>query len=423
MDLPDRELWMLGVDFGSAALSVRESLSYTPEDAVDLLRAAADVPGLEEVVVVSTCNRTEFYLVTADNTDVSSRWLRVVRERRPQAPIGDDRCVLSRARGLDAARHLLRVGCGLESALLGDAHIIGQLKRALALAGRAGTLGPVLNRVFGHAFTAFAASRQLTAIGKGHPSLGSAVAGLIGDRVGPLPDVLLLGAGVAARDIGRQLAKWRLGTLTIMNRTADSATEFARHTGATARPWAELDDAIDEADVVVAATSARTPLLDSERLRQALERRSGRPLLLIDVGVPRNTESIAGVPCVTVDDIAARRDDALTARRLAVPRVEAIIAAELDNWTAWLSARPTEALFKRVFLGEQRARLALVDDLIASGYPGTVDELNRRIALSWRPVLDAHAREMRAWIRRNPPNTPTGALGRSWPDAQPCGEI
>lgn len=421
MDLPDRELVMLGVDFGTASLPVRESLSFTPADAGALLHAAAAIPGLEEAVVVSTCNRTEFYLVITRGSDAVTEWLHLVGRRRPHAPIGDGRCEAVRSHGLEAARHLLRVACGLESALLGDAHIVGQLKQALAVASRAGTLGPFLNRAFRHAFAAFATARRQTDIGRGHPSLGSAVAGMIADRAGAAPHVLILGAGVAARDIGRQLLKWNIGTLTVTNRTASRASDFASQIGAALLPWAVLDDAIDRADVVVAATSAPRSVLDAAGLRRALARRGARPLLIVDVGVPRNVEPVAGVSCVTVDDIAARRDEALAGRRRAVPCVEAIIDRELDRWGTWLWARPAEALIKRVFLEEERARLELVDRLISSGPPASARDLDRLIAGTWRRILYTHARDMRAWLQHGLPNDTAVAAGLGRLDAQRVG--
>jgi glutamyl-tRNA reductase len=400
-----RELWLLGVDFATAPLAVREPLSYTPEAASALLRSAKGLSGVREAVVVSTCNRTEFYLATDPESHAVAAWIDHVRRARPDAPIGHDGCVLFRASGMEAARHLFRVTCGLESSILGDVHIGGQLKKALALSGDAGTLGPFLSQAFRHASAALRAARTHTDIGRGHASLGSAVAGLIEGRAGAEPRILVLGGGVAARDIGRQLAKWRTGRLTFINRTREKADELARQLDGRSAAWEALDAELHAADVLVAATSSAEPVVRRDRLARCLSDRRDRPLLLIDVGVPRNIEAPGGVDCVTIDHIAARRDEALARRQQAVPAVEAIIDRELARWAKWVWTRPADDLIKRVFVEEQRHRAELVETLVAAGFPGSSGDLNRLIARSWNRLLHGHARGLRAWWQAETPTT------------------
>jgi glutamyl-tRNA reductase len=310
--------------------------------------------------------------------------------------------VLFRASGMDAARHLFRVSCGLESSILGDVHIGGQLKKALTLSGDAGTLGPVLSRVFLHASRALKSARSRTDIGRGHASLGSAVAGLIEGRAGVEPEILVLGGGVAARDIGRQLAKWRTGRLTFINRTPEKADELARQLDGRSAAWGALDAELQAADVLVAATSSLEPVVRRDRLARCLSGRRDRPLLIIDVGVPRNIEAPDGVDCVTIDHIAARRDEALARRQEAVPAVDAIIDGELARWAKWVWTRPADDLIKRVFVEEQRRRAELVETLVAAGFPGSSADLNRLIARSWNRLLHGHARGLRAWWQAEP---------------------
>lgn len=406
------ELWLLGVDFATAPLVVRESLSYTPEAASALLRSAAGIAGLQEAVVVSTCNRTEFYLATDTDGGAVAAWIDHVRHARPAAPIGHEDCVLFRARGAEAARHLFRVSCGLESSLLGDVHIGGQLKKALALSGDAGMLGPFLSQAFRHGFSALQEARSQTDIGRGHASLGSAVAGLIEGRCGADPRILVLGGGVAARDIGRQLAKWRTGHLTFINRTRDKADDLARQLSGRSAAWTAIDEELRTADVLVAATSAVEVIVRREQLTRCLSARAGRPLLVIDIGVPRNVEPPDGLACVTIDDIAARRDEALARRQQAVPAVEAIIDREITRWTTWIWSQPGEDLIKRIFVEEREQRAALVDRLVASGYPGPAGDLNRLIARSWSHMLHGHARGIRQWLQTGPSMMATaGASG------------
>jgi glutamyl-tRNA reductase len=195
------------VSVATAPLPLREALSYGADAAVDLMQSAS-IDGLEEVLVVSTCNRTEFYLAVEDGSGAETGWLEHVRRTRPAALIGEAGCRLFRARDACAARHLFRVACGLDSAILGDAHIGRQLKQALAWAARAGSLGPLLDQTFQQAFAAIKEAQTGTGIGRGHASLGSAVAGLIRERRGAGVRVLLVGAGTAAGGVARPLAQW-----------------------------------------------------------------------------------------------------------------------------------------------------------------------------------------------------------------------
>jgi glutamyl-tRNA reductase len=225
------------------------------------------------------------------------------------------------------------------------------------------------------------------------------VAGLIEGRCGADPGILVLGGGVAARDIGRQLAKWRTGHLTFINRTCDKADGLARQLGGRSAAWTALDEELRAADVLIAATSAAEVIVRREQLTRCLSARAGRPLLVIDIGVPRNVEPPDGLACVTIDDIAARRDEALARRQDAVPAVEAIIDHELARWTKWIWTRPGEDLIKRIFVEEREQRAALVDRLVSAGYPGPAGDLDRLIARSWSRMLHGHARGIRQWLQ------------------------
>lgn len=394
------ELVLLGVDFATAPLAVRESLSYPPDAAVPLLQRSADLPGLREAVVVSTCNRTEFYLAVDPGRtgDAAEGWLRRLRSERPGARALDPSCTLLQLEGEAAARHLFRVACGLESSILGDVHIGGQLRQAVALAGAAGTLGPFLGRLFQHAFSAMKSARTGTSIGRGHASLGSAVANLIAGRVPQHPRIALLGAGVAARDIGRQLAKWRVGRTVVINRTPEKAADLARQIGGDAAGSDDLARELADADVLVAATSAPAPLIRKADLTRAMAARPSRPLLVVDVCVPRNVEPSDAVTCVTIDDIASARDEALARRQAAVPAVEAMVDDELARWTRWLWRQPGEALLKQMFVEEPQRRAALVDRLVEAGSPTARADLDRLIASAWKPMLHQHARGLRRWL-------------------------
>lgn len=398
-------LTMLGVSFRHAPIAVRESLSYTVDEARSLLRASA-IAGLHEAVVLSTCNRTEFYLVGSPDADIERAWVSHVRTRRPQASIGDAACELSVERGEAAVRHLFRVACGLDSAILGDAHIARQLKQALSTASAAGTLGRFLERAFQDAFATAKTVRATTDLGRGHASLGSAVAGLVTERRGTTARVVLIGAGVAARDIARQLTKWDVRGLVVVNRTASSADALAAHVGAATAAWESLDAAVAEADVVVAATSAAT-LIDEPRLRRLAAMRPLGRLLVVDAGVPRNVAPCEVVEYVGVDDISGRRDDARTRREAAIPHVEFLVDEAVARWRQWVASRPGEGLLRRLFIDERRCRTALVDQIVQAGFAGTRDDLDRTIRRAWGAALEAHARGLRSWWSATPDDDST----------------
>jgi glutamyl-tRNA reductase len=387
-----QHLIMLGVDFTRAPLEIREALSYTDEGVVRLLRRIGTVPALREAAIVSTCNRTEFYLV-ADDPAVGTRWLDLVRADRPGTPVHDATCRLVRSSDGDAARHLFRVACGLESLLLGDAHIAGQLRRARACAAAAGSLGAVLSETFRQAAGVMRQAQATTEISRGVASLGAAVAEIVaahGETVGRAPSVLLLGAGAVARECASYLAKRSNGAVTIAARTGERAGSLARACGATAVAWASLAAALGDADVVIAATAAETPVLT----REIFSALSDVPSLVVDLGVPRNADAAIGTRVVTIDEIALRRGESLDRRRAAIPAVERLIADQLSAWRRWRLAQPREALLKALFLDEARRRRDISSEL-ARTIGMDAGDLDAVLKMLTAPLLQVHARALR----------------------------
>lgn len=387
----DWQLAVLGVDFATAPLAVREGLSYDPPAARALLEGARTIPGLREAAIVSTCNRTEFYVVSTRGTSAAAALLQQVRRERPgAAPHGAD-CALVRLDGDDAAERLLRVACGLESAILGDTFIVRQLKTALGIASGAGTLGPVLSRLFQQAFTAGHRARRDSDIARGEASVGGVIAGLVASR-GPGQRVLVLGAGEAARDIARQCAKRAVTALAIANRTRAKAEALAQACGGTVVDWTDRAQALTVSDVVIAATAAPTPVVDAGLLGS-----TRADTLLIDVCVPRNLAPRPDRQTLTIDDLAKRRADAAERRRDAVPAVRAIVAEELRRWRDWRRAQPVEQLLKRMFAEVSQRQADLVRELAGSGWTRPEDGAGRLIAKSMRSVLKSHAADLREW--------------------------
>lgn len=350
----NKELHLLGVSFRDAPAAVREGLSFNRSEAAALLQAAvAETPGLE-AMVLSTCNRTEFYLVAPQGVVAAEIWLQRLRTLRPEARILRSDCLRYQQSNLAAAQHLFRVACGLESAILGDFQILGQVKEAHAMAAESGALGGYLNRVVLQAIHAGKRARTETAISQGAASTGSALVGMLSARfpAGPgenAPHLLIVGAGKIARDIGRHAAKRWAPKITFLNRTEEKAAELARLYSGSFLPWSGLSAALLEADVAVFATGASRPVLNRAELDQVAARRGSRPLLVVDAGVPRNVEPGSSIEVMDIDSIQEGQEAALSQRQAAVPVVERIVEEEVHAWEQWQARRPVEDLIKLLY--------------------------------------------------------------------------
>lgn len=399
---PVTNVTLLGIDFTWASLAEREHLCFDATDAAALLLRLEALPGVSEAVVLSTCNRTEVYL--AGDGRAADGALRTLRSARPGAPAHSAACLLRQVEGDAAIRHLFEVATGMASRIVGDSLILQQMKQAIHTAGSAGTLGPVLSRAFRQAFSVGERARRTTDIARGDTSLGAVVASAIASRVAGTPRILLVGAGTTARDIARQIAKRRVGALTIANRTRQRADDLAREYGADVAAWADVAAVAGSAEVVVCATASPVPILHAGTI-------GGRCSLVVDVGVPRNVTPSPAVPCLTVDGLVASRDEARARRALAVPAVEALVAEELASWRTWQANRPVEVLLKDLFAREADARRRLVAEIAACGDLAVSAAVEQAVG-RWRGTwLKQHAADLRAWAEtRGSGAMPAGAL-------------
>jgi glutamyl-tRNA reductase len=336
-------LHLIGASHRTAGADLRHDLALGPDDVRAALRHARDDEVLRESLVLSTCNRTEFYVVAPDAV-AAERAVRALVVRTKGSDLlapGPERYTLADG---EAARHLLRVASGLDSMVLGEAEILGQVKDALAVAAAESALGTVLDRLLTTALHTGKRARTETEIGAGTVSVASAAVALAGKVFSDLAErhVLVVGAGETARLAGQHFAKYRPAALRVANRTGERAAALACALGGEAIPLESLASAVAAADVAVFATSAGRPLLRLETVREALRARRGRPLLLLDLGVPRNVEAdvavLDGVFLHTVDAVRGHVDENLGRRRRAVPRVEAIVEEELVTFLDWVKS-------------------------------------------------------------------------------------
>jgi glutamyl-tRNA reductase len=349
-------LFLLGVNHRTAALEDREALALSSAEVLDILSRLGRRGVLREALVLSTCNRTEIYAVAAEITAAEQEVRQAVQHLRGRdllAP-GPHRYMRS---GPAVATHLLRVACGLDSMVLGDVQILGQVKDAYALARQAGTAGVLLDRLLETALHAGKRARTETAIGAGHVSMSSsavaaavATVGLRGRRV------LVVGAGETARLAARHAADHDPAVIVIANRTVERAEALAQEVSGHPMPLDLLNEALAAADVVFSATSAPVTLISTDMLRDAMAARPERPLMLLDLALPRDVEAAAadlpGVTLRTLDTIRAAVDHSLSTRSAEVPRVEAIVTDEGERFTQWtrsLAATPTLVALREHF--------------------------------------------------------------------------
>jgi glutamyl-tRNA reductase len=333
-------LLTVGVHYASAPLHIREQLSIPAHDLEQALHHLR--PRVREGLILSTCNRTEVYAVIdrgasdaglhdflAERGGLSSaevrRWARVRRERV-------------------AVEHALRVAAGLDSMVLGEDQVQAQMKRALATARQVSALGPTLERLGAAALTCGKRVRTLTGIGRHTVSIES-LAVRAAERHTDVAeaDVLVIGAGDSAALITRHLSNAGARRVTVVSRVRERSEALSRTAGFRSRAFAELADALADADVVFCCTSAPHPILTTEGLAHRLARRSGAPLLCMDLGMPRDVDAdvaaLPGVGVVTLDELAGVAAAHRAEREAEVPRAEAIVATETARFLDWMVAR------------------------------------------------------------------------------------
>jgi glutamyl-tRNA reductase len=331
-----------------AAAGLQRSLSH------DLGR-----DGLSEIVVVSTCNRLEVYAIASGlRAGVEEAVVGRLSEAA-SLPLSGLEPLLYRKAGREAVVHLLRVACGLDSQMLGETQILGQVSECLGSARAEGTLGPVLTYLFSRAVHAGRRARTETAISQGGMSIGHAAASLLAEELGGLSGrrVVIVGAGETAEMAVQALRNRGQPQVTCVGRSLGRAEALAAAAGCVALPWSALGEALADADAVITATSAPHPILYAEDVIPALAQRRARPLLLLDIAVPRDIDPAVGrLPLVTLYDIdclEASLDEGRARREAAIPRVEDIIAAEADIAMEWIGGRKVAPLVREL---RRRAR-------------------------------------------------------------------
>jgi glutamyl-tRNA reductase len=362
------ELLCLGVSHKTAPVALRERVAMTDAEAERFLREAVGTPHVDEAVVISTCNRTEVYLVVRDPVAAETAVLGMLAARAGIRPTELADAIYS-PRNCDVARQLYRVTSGLESMIVGEAEVQGQVKRAFELARGCGATGPLTSRMFAAALQTGKRVRTETSIGEGHASLSSVAVDLARELLGDLRErqVMIIGAGETAELTAQALAAQGVAAVFFANRRADRARSIAARFGGEVVSLHDLPVHLQAADIVVASTSSPHAILEAGELETVMRERDGRPLLLIDIAVPRDIEAgcddLEGVTLYDIDDLQAVVARNLEVREAEASRAEGIVEDEIQRFARWMGqadVRPTLAAMRRH--GEQVVETVLAEN-------------------------------------------------------------
>ena len=349
-----RDFVVVGLSHRTAPVEIRERLAVAPDQLEQELREIAGNGRLDEALLISTCNRVELYATSA-NPIAASRVAKEVLASRLPAATRDD--VLYQERGVDVVRHVFRVASSLDSLVVGEPQILGQVKEAFDAAKGAGTMGTLLGRCFTQAFATAKRVRSETGIAEGTVSVSSIACELAKKIFGNLEGrrTLLLGAGEMGESAARSLRQ--TGTnLHVINRSEDRARTLAEACGGRAVPYERLSTELADADVVIASTASPKFILTPELMKSVVRTRRHRPLFIIDIAVPRDVDPRVGnmdnVFVYDVDDLQQVAEENLAVRAREAAQAERIVEEELDAFLAWrrsLELAPTIVALRKHF--------------------------------------------------------------------------
>ncbi len=339
----------LGINHRTAPVEIRERIAFPAGTLGDALRALTEQRGVAEAAILSTCNRTELYChVEESEATALIHWL-ADYHRLPAGRL--EPCTYIH-RDLEAVRHMLRVASGLDSMVLGEPQILGQMKTAFRDAQEAGTLGTLLNRLFQHTFAVAKQVRTDTAIGASPVSVAFAAVSLARQIFGDLDrnTALLIGAGETIELAARHLHQHGLGRMIIANRTVERAHSLAAEFNAYAIALDEIPAHLQEADIVISSTASPAPLLHKAEVKAALKARKHRPMFMVDIAVPRDiapeVAELEDVYLYTVDDLHSVIQENMASRQEAARQAEEIIEVQAEHFMGWLRSLDAAATIR-----------------------------------------------------------------------------
>lgn len=366
-------LLAVGINHKTAPVEIRERVSFAPERLADALHELTSTQEVSEAAILSTCNRTELVCCSNQrNGNTVIDWFEHYHklsdaEVRPYLYVHPDQL---------AVRHVLRVASGLDSLILGEPQILGQIKDAYSKAQQAGTVGKLLSRLFQHTFSVAKQVRTDTAIGSSPVSVAFAAVSLAKQIFSGMEEhtALLIGAGETIELAARHLHASGIGRMIIANRTVEKAHTLAQEFDAYAIALGEIPHHLAEADIVISSTASQLPILGKGATERAIKARKHRPMLMIDIAVPRDIEPEVGamedIYLYTVDDLQEIIEEGLKSRQEAAEQAEEIIDTQVAHFMGWLqslSAVDTICQFRDHAMGIREAEVAKAMQRLANG--------------------------------------------------------
>jgi len=332
-------LLSLGINHQTAPVDIREKVAIAPDQMDEALIELQKLATVNETVIVSTCNRTEIYCDTSsDSSDSISHWLSSYHGMSSEALSP----YMYQYSDQEVARHLFRVASGLDSMVLGEPQILGQLKQSFDQARNGNSVDTILGRLFQHSFNVAKRVRTDTEIGSHPVSVAFTAVNLSKQIFGDLSELqaLLIGAGETIELVSRHLRSQKIGSMVIANRSLENAARLANEVEAEAVPISDVPEQLVNADIVISSTASQLPILGKGATESALKRRKHRPIFMVDLAVPRDIESEVGklqdIYLYTVDDLKNVIDKNQRTRELAAEAAQEIINFEVINFEQWL---------------------------------------------------------------------------------------
>ncbi|MCB1868767.1 MAG: glutamyl-tRNA reductase [Gammaproteobacteria bacterium] len=342
-------LLTIGLNHKSAPIGIREKVTFGPDIIVGALRSLSERPGVDEAVILSTCNRTEAYCVIHDaGTEDICQWLSDFHglELETISPY------LYNHQNRDTIAHLLQVASGLDSMVLGEPQILGQVKQAYQTASDAGTSGKLLGKLFQHTFSVAKQIRTDTAIGHSPVSVAFAAVSLARQIFSDLAEqtALLIGAGETIELAARHLHQHGIGRIVVANRTLERAHALANQFNGYAIALTEIPSHLAEADIVISSTASPLPVLGKGTVESALKKRRHQPIFMVDIAVPRDIEAEVGdlndVYLYTVDDMQEVIEENMRSRQEAAEQALEIIDLHTEEFMGWLRSLDAASLIQ-----------------------------------------------------------------------------
>ncbi len=383
-------LFLLGVSHKTAPVELRERLDFSSRDLGGAVEALASRPGAAESAVLSTCNRSELY-VAAENVERAKEDLVAFLSEYHQLSSDTFLPHVFAREDADAVRHLFRVAAGLDSLVVGEPQILGQVKEAYAIAAERHSSGPLLTKLFHSSFAVGKRVRTETALGEGAVSVSYTAVQLARKIFGKLTgrNVLVIGAGEMGKLTAQHLRTQGVGEIVITSRTFGRAQELAHTVAGTAAPWADLMTVLARADIVITATGSQVPILSRADIESVIGRPRHDPLFIIDIAIPRDVDPDAGnieqVFLYNVDDLQMIVKENLSRRSAEMDRAELIVAEEVGRFMAWHRSRgaiPTVVALRQRFEAIRRAELQRLESKLSGLSPearARVEEVTRII--------------------------------------------